>query len=396
MSQPENIAEASKAAVAFQVAMARVGALTIAEALALWRRLSVTDPAGTAQAWLEDAIYMVMTRRETSRELATAYYRLARALITGSTTPDPKKPEPTQVTLGDLRTAFAELAESRLPRDDGRDSLVVPIEPLGTPVAPPRGVEGTMERDDKGQDLVDMTERELRRANSAAVNDLVAAQARKDKEAEAETRQRLDLIRGQLQRRLEEINRQVDDTTPAREVDAKRAEAHRDAGMKQAAAAERAVLNGGRDELFDRSEEDARAIGFVRYSTTGSPCGFCAMLISRGLILYSSRETALTRLKDGEKYHDNCKCSALPVYSKDQYNGDKNYDTNRLYGEWWPEVTGGTGGKYAQALWRKFHRLQQARGWSEDTAMEKWDDWWNSAEGKAFEDSLIRRLRKSK
>jgi hypothetical protein len=62
--------------------------------------------AQVAAAWLDQAVHLVLARREMSRDLAVAYYRLARALRTGTTIPDPYNPIPTSVTMEELRFEF--------------------------------------------------------------------------------------------------------------------------------------------------------------------------------------------------------------------------------------------------------------------------------------------------
>ncbi|WP_201308881.1 VG15 protein [Puerhibacterium puerhi] len=385
MDPDDLLAEASAASLAFQAALVRIGAQTIEEALVLWRRLSATDAQGTAAAWLEDAVEMVMSRRSQSRELGIAFYRLTRALMTGSTVPDPNDPDPTYVTLGQLRTAFAELAESQLP-DDAGDDLYVPVEPVETPTRPRDDAPGpTAPRDDEGVDLFDLTDDELRRALREDIARTERQRAEEDEDAEEELRVVLKALgeEGYLKR-----IQGLDDEAPASEVDAERSEAKAQAGARQAAAAERIALNAGRGEIFRDAEEDPRAIGYVRRSRTGTPCGWCAMLISRGLVLYRSKASA-TITADGDLYHDNCKCYAEPVYSTRQYDESDIYRLNRIYGEWWPKVTDGTSGKAAVALWRKFFRL--TADMPEEQRIAHWERWLASADGREWQDRYLSR-----
>lgn len=127
-------AEADQASVAFQVALTQIGAGTVEEALKLWQAVPVTARTATSTAWLRRAITLVMTRRRMSRDLARAYFRLARALRTGTTVADPYHREPTYVTLDVLRREFAGLAG---PDPDG--SLEEPGESAEpSPQYPPR------------------------------------------------------------------------------------------------------------------------------------------------------------------------------------------------------------------------------------------------------------------
>jgi hypothetical protein len=115
-------------------------------------------------------------------------------------------------------------------------------------------------------------------------------------------------------------------------------------------------MNGGRSTVWNHMQRDKRAIGYIRLSRTGTPCGWCAMLISRGPV-YRSQNSA--EYADGDKYHDNCHCYAEPVFSREQYNGSSTYELNRRYEELWPKVTRGLSGKAAVSAWRRFIRQEQ-------------------------------------
>lgn len=325
MTSPDpGFAEAEKAARAFQIALSRIGASTVDSALTLWRRVPATKAAEVADDWLDDAVRLVMSNRRQSRDLALAYYRLVRALRTGSTIPDPNDPLPTEVTMADLREEFAKLIEETTGQKPGKESSgnadVIPIERIS----------GINKSGDKEE-------------------------ARLEAEAEKEARIVLEALGTKnLQRQVEEI----DPDEPARDVDEKRDKAHKKAGSRQAAAAARVAKNGGRGALWSLADRDKRVIGYVRASRTGTPCGWCAMLISRGLILYRSEQSA-TYGKDGDKYHDNCNCYAEPVYSEKDYKKSDRFDLNRKYEKLWPKVTRGLSGKAAVSAWRRFIRQQQ-------------------------------------
>lgn len=364
MVAPKALAEVSAASAAFQAALVRIGAATIQEAILIWRRFSATDAAGTAEAWLDEASQMILSRRGQSRELALAYYRLARALTSGSTLPDPRNPEPTYVTLGDLRTAFAELADSALPADAG-DELYVPIEPRDTPVAPRDGAPGELvQRDDADLELVDMTDEELAAALEADAEERRLEWDEFEREAEEEIRVAMQAMGpGRFEKHASKLgDAKASDLQSLKEK----------VGLLQAGTAERIALNAGRGDLHDSAAKDPRAVGFVRVSGTGTPCGFCAMLISRGLIFYRDEFSAVFTA-DGDLYHDNCKCYAMPVFSREQYRSDDFlFGINRLYARWWPQVTKNTGGKEALRVWRKFFRLTE--GVPDEDALEVWQE----------------------
>jgi hypothetical protein len=325
LTTPAKQAEADRASTAFHVALVQLGAETVEESLALWQQV----PAGAETAsreWLNTAVRLVRKRREFTRDLAMAYYRLTRALRTGATIRDPRKDE-SSVTLGDLRREFRELA---------------------TPQA------GAGEAEDADEQVL-----------LEELDRLSEEQARIEKAAEEEVRIALEALGPNYKRRLIE---DLDEGNPASEVDAARKEAHGKAGARQAAAAARVAMDGARSTVWTNASRDKRVIGYVRLSRTGTPCGWCAMLISRGFVkkgdgarqgdLYSSQKVA--EYSDGDKYHDNCQCYAEPVYSEQDIESSELFALNRKYGEQWPQVTKGLSGKAALSAWRRFIRTEQA------------------------------------
>jgi hypothetical protein len=345
-------AEATAAAIAFQAAIARLGIMAIAEALRLWRRVPANKAAELADDWLEDSVRLVMTRRARSRELAVAYYRLARALRTGTTIPDPYDPIPRVVTLGELRREFALLTESV------SQSPESPAEAVSdpSPTSDTRDGQEPSEGDDTAIPIEEI---------DGITEDGDEVAQRLEVEAEEEARIVLTALGPiSLNRRVSEI----DTTRPADEVDALRDEAHAKAGARQAAAADRIVKNAARSNVHSLGKRDKRVIGYVRVSQSGTPCGFCAMLISRGVIFYSSAESGgfatsdANKRAEGELYHDNCNCVAEPVYSMSHYENDPLFALNRDYSNLWPVVTKGLSGKEALTAWRRYFRRMQANG----------------------------------
>ncbi|MGV9312596.1 VG15 protein [Streptomyces sp. NPDC003691] len=340
-------AETDQATEAFHTALAQIGAETAAGALALWADVPADLRGATAGAWLRRAITLVMGQRRRSRDLARAFYRLARALQTGRTVADPYHPEPTHVTLADLRREFAALAGP------------------SRPAAPAGGGAATGEPGEAPH-LADQDERVL----VEELPGLRESEELIERQAEEELATVLEALGTlNLNRKLAE----VDDGQPARDADRERAEAHQQSGAQQAAAAARVAMNGARSTTWNHMRRDGRAMGYVRLSKTGTPCGWCAMLISRGAT-YKSRESAT--FADGDKFHDNCLCYAVPVFSRQQFQGSELMALSREYGALWPTVTKGLSGKAAVSAWRRFirqkHRAaaQEAARQSTDTAQE--------------------------
>ncbi|WP_369186490.1 hypothetical protein [Streptomyces sp. R08] len=347
MTRKTKQAETDEVSAAYHEALTQIGAKTTAEALSMWAGVPVDGRAATAGGWLRKAITLVMSRRRQSRDLARAYYRLARALQTGSTVADPYHPEPDHVTLADLRREFAELAGTYEP----------PTEP---PADPPRADEsknassaGTQEGDtfqpDKtsalpGEPVDDEEDDDWDRILVEELEGLREEEERVERQAEEELRLVLEALgTANLDRRMT-----VEDADPN--------EAHRQAGAQQAAAASRVAMNGGRSSNWTHMSRDRRALGYVRLSRTGTPCGWCAMLISRGAV-YKSEKSAL--YNDGDKYHDNCHCYAMPIWNRDQYQSSELTALSRQYEALWPKVTKGHTGKDAVTVWRRFIRAKQ-------------------------------------
>lgn len=342
MSAASRAAEAEEASVAFQFALAQIGAGTVEEALDLWKSVNPAELAATRQRWLTRAISLILSRRRMSRDLAFAYYRLARALRTGTTIADPYNPLKRNPTLGDVRREFA--------------SMVDDVASVSTPNQTETASNSTRGQSRTGQEL---EPGEAREGDDDILPvddlpDLIASEDAVEADVEDEIRTDLEALGPDgLKRRLDQLR--LDELT-AREADALRAEAHRASGSRQSAAAERIVLNGGRGAVFNYANRDKKVLAYARVSASGTPCGWCAMLISRGAVYRSEASASLG--EDGDLYHDNCHCHGEPIYSREQYDSNPLFDLNREYNALWPKVTKGYGGKDAVAIWRKYIREQ--------------------------------------
>lgn len=363
--------EAGQASAAFQIALTRMGVSTIAEALSLWSKVNPTEIDATAGDWLDDAIQMILSRRGRSRELAVAYYRLVRALRTGKTVPSPNDPTPSHVTMKQLRKEFAELVEDAKGRprvsvaaastskDRDPDKNAEPSSESG-----PRDVAQELdELDDEpdytpgrsGDDVEVEIEFEFSKGSDAAkeLAELRRRIAEEDRAAEEEARLVLNAL-GPLNLKAKLTGA---DDPKAEATHSEILAAKLTAGARQASAAERVVMNAGRGEVFARAERDKRSLGFIRMSRSGTPCGWCAMLLSRGAVYFSSASAGQTA--EGDLYHDNCHCIAVPVFSPREFADSPAYALNRQYHGEWPKVTKGLSGKAAVTAWRRHVREQQ-------------------------------------
>ncbi|WP_367135802.1 hypothetical protein [Saccharothrix sp. HUAS TT1] len=331
--------------------MTQLGVATIQDALKLWASVPPARTTALSAAWLARAVRQVLTRRRQSRDLAMAYYRLARALHTGTTIADPRRPNPPYVTLSMLRAEFAELASPEAPQEGV-------VEPAGTtsrptPERPAESEPGPESRPSDTPAETPAEPPEDDRIPVETIDGLDRELERLEREAEAEARLVLEALGlDNLDSKLNEI----DEELPASEVDVLRAEAHRKAGARQAAAAERVAMNGARSTTWSTGQRDRRVLGYVRLSRTGTPCGWCAMLISRGAVYRSEKSATYA---DGDKYHDGCHCYAELIYSDEQFDNSALTELNRKYAVEWPRVTRGLSGKAAVSAWRRFIRQEQ-------------------------------------
>lgn len=324
--------EAAAVAIAFEAALARIAGDVVVEAVRLYLRVNAANLRSSGDAWLEDAVEMVSGYGEQARLLGLAFFRLYRALMTGRTVNHPDDPPSETVTLGDLRDDFVELTRG-LPADVAynppRDSDHIRI-----PVDSDVEIESAADRRDA---------REGRREEATLILKVLGVDnvAKKTRE--------IDL-----------------DRVTAREADETRDEILRKSNARQAAAAARMARNGARGTIFRAIGRDERVIGYVRASRTGTPCGFCAMLISRGF-MYKSTASAEGKTSsaasvlageaaEGDQYHDNCNCYAKPVFSRAEYQREE-YALNReLEALWKKEIKGRYSGREARRVWNALIR----------------------------------------
>lgn len=362
--------EAYEASNTFHVALAFIGAGVYAALLALWTR-TVTPTTGRAQVtatrWAVNAERIIGDGRKDAVDLALAYLPLSRALNTGYTMP-PRGGGKAPATLAGLRQTFvaavkdfapAALRTNVLPDptpNDGHDDRVE--------VDPPHGVYRPYSPDRWGGDM---------NVGVETIDGLEAALDSLDEWAAKETRNVLDdLGVKRLLLKIDEANGIVG-LTPD-QLDAAREEASAMVGRGVAAHGERIVQNGGRHAETAKGRRDPRVKGFVRvHFPEGdvNPCGFCALLISRGIDeIYTSKGIA-----DGganfDDFHAGCHCRAVEVYSASAYETDAQYALNREYRKLWDtEFRDQYAGNNAAgvAAWRRRFRERKAKARSQKAA----------------------------
>jgi hypothetical protein len=321
--------EADRVDLVYSYVLSQMGAKTISEVLALWQSLPAGQAAQTASAWLARAAELILTKRGKARELGLAYYRLARALRTGSTIANPlHEEEPKNVSLEMLRQEFEALVAETT--GDGSTEVTAESEPSD---------------DDDSIEVESVS----------GLSEALAAD-------ESSTRSYVEELLADMADDATAKVEGIPDDTPTGDARAASKELHLQHGAMIAAAAARVAMNGGKNATNQASARDPRVIGWVRQSSTGTPCYWCAMLISRQILYKSDFTAGKGARSDGRiflgdglfKFHDNCHCVAVPVYSDADFKSNPKYAENRRYWALWEKyIKGKFSGNEALNEWRK-------------------------------------------
>lgn len=366
MTSPARTAEADRVETVYFWALNQLANEVLLDAEDLWQDVPKTGQAKTAGWWLKQVIALVMLRRAQARDLAIAYYRLVRALRTGHTITDPARNEEGSVSLERLRDEFeAEVdaidqeVASHAPADNQTTNppLTTPQDATGQPSdsqAPDPSDPGP---EPAYTDAMYEDDEDILLEEIADLDKLIEEQ---DRAAEEEASVILDQLG--IENMLNKLD-QIDQQQAAEEADKQAQEAHEAAGRRQAAAAQRITMNAARGLVYNLADTDKRVIAWARYSRTGTPCGWCAMLISRGAV-YKTRKSA----GDQDKYHDNCRCIAIPIFFPEQMDSDL-FALNRQYKALWDSrIKGKYGGDLALTKWRRIIRDQHKEATSAPAA----------------------------
>lgn len=308
MTSAARQAEADRVELAYYWALNQLGSAVAADSLELWEQVPATEQAAKSAWWLTRVLRLIFGFRHQGHDLAVAYYRLTRALRTGTTPATGSEKQGDSVSLEKLRQEFEEIV-------DHIDA--------NTAASAPEVHAGRSQDDDDDEITVER------------FTDIDALIEQSNLDAQEEAANQLDNLGiGNL---LKNLKNGIDP-----------ADAHSTAGSRQAAAAMRISMNAARGLTFTLAETDLRVIGWVRYSQTGTPCAFCAMLLSRGIVYKSQKAAVAKENKDGNrileadgsvaehnKFHENCHCVAVPVFLQAQYDGNGLFALNRQYDGLW-------------------------------------------------------------
>lgn len=153
----------------------------------------------------------------------------------------------------------------------------------------------------------------------------------------------------------------ADRVIPSRRITA--AQAMKRAEVRALGAAGRVVLGGGRETVTETYLEDRRAVAVARV-TDGGPCGFCAMLETRGPVYKRGTVGRSDPLFVGDrsriKVHNHCGCQSEIVYGK--WTPSPRVSQNQAI---YAEATRGTSGRESI---RAFERAYRARARQADQA----------------------------
>lgn len=341
-----------------RAAQARLGLLAAYLVLRDWGggEGSITS---TAASWISPAIRIIMAVRRKSMRLARRYYRLARAIETGSTLGLPDSmTEGTKITLGVLREEYQEILEeianlgTEVTADDPDEKFFEQKSQSDKP--DPNTPQGSREDLFNAVDLQAYIDEWL---ESEANNDgdfvtvddfdwgLTEDESEELKQA-FEQAIRKDVVEVG-DRRISQI-RQSNANSDAVVIQLEKQ--NQDSGSHAAGRVDRYGINAGRDVINFAIQQD-RKVKLVARGLGPNPCSFCAMLASRGFV-YKDKSAAGT--PDGDdtikKYHDNCHCYPIVRW----VDASQLPAANQWLQDQWATVTSGYSGLDARNAWRRW------------------------------------------
>ncbi|QWQ42292.1 hypothetical protein KME66_15695 [Streptomyces sp. YPW6] len=122
------------------------------------------------------------------------------------------------------------------------------------------------------------------------------------------------------------------------------------AGRNLALDAGRLAESGGRDALAEARENDAEVIGWYR-KTDADPCGFCAVIASRG--------AAYSDYMEPDQFHPGCHCQTLPLFRGVEMPAEDAAKRDEYLARW--KATEGSGADQLRNFQREFNAERKAR-----------------------------------
>ena len=348
------LSEARAAETTFHVALMMMGARAYLEARQEWVDVvPVTGefPARQVARWQSAMMQIFRLRRRWARDLSIPHIRLQRALITGSTV-DTRAGRP--VDLNDLRDDFEDAIRKFAP-EALETSLLPDLDPDDT--TPPQralGPTGEAYKPYKRSSWTDAVKVEV-----DSLDELEDLWAKEEERAGEE----IDDILKSLSENLYKAKLEKIKTDRAAVADKLRKEAHDSVGRQLAAHAQRVSMNGGRYNELDTGLADKKVQAFARVHNPhddAMPCGFCAMLLSRGAV-YKSARSAGGDVNGHSLYefHSLDHCRAVALYVGEDYNSDPRFAVNRIFTNAWNRgAWKNMQGEKALDQWRRWIRAK--------------------------------------
>ncbi len=342
-----------------QAAQARIGIAAAYLSLAEWQSVHALNSEDTSHSWILASIRIITAARKLSRQLAIAYYQLARSLETGSTLGE--LPGSTgDVTLGDVRKNF---------RDIALDIAALPS-PLNLSDDPDIR---WFEEELKSRDMPKATTPgRLIRLEDAEVDplvqDLLDVEGSDNGESITVDEFKWDdpLDRSEIEKRFEDLLRQQikDAADKARalrsspELTPEQAitqieKSHAAAGSTGSGTVDEIGMEGGR-QVIDTAIRQDRKIKLIARGTSANPCAFCSMLASRGFVFAGATsgvgDSLDTSEDDIKRYHKHCHCFPIVKFTTESQLPQ----LNQYFKNQWPDVTEGYSGVDALNAWRRW------------------------------------------
>lgn len=350
----------------------------MAEARALWEIALIYIALGAAARTLASASspqQIAAAGYLASQLLARAYWRLMRAAWTGFTIEGRGRGSGEMTSLLELYQDFETLAFASIPPSKHADTRRrmaqmaagddTALDGLIPDLADEAMPEDRFPTDDVIGDQIldeDFDAGGNREEGWSAARDIIveALEAARDEQADMqealrEMDNRLAELRKVERKREQDAARKAKPGSSDRGRQETAARRRSMARAERAGAAMKAAQSGARDTVNDLAQRDPRAIGWVRVTHHPTPCGWCLMLASRGIILYKSAASARSA------WHENCHCTAEPVFSRDHYFTSPQFAKNRALHIIWQRRGFGKG-QQGERDFRNHFRSRYANG----------------------------------
>ena len=335
-SSPDPQDEAARTlADVYRLAQERIALQAALLTLSEWRHVA---PGALEQGpWLVRLARKIVGLQNRSQRLSRRYYNAARAIQGGQALPNPHGNDypalvPLTRLLDDFRDVVDEVnsdstkRETRSQRrsrreddtqrqdriesrsDEVSDTLDRALDRLEQDHKDTLDVSVEWDRTQEWQDArrdADQVERDFREAMQREIREL------RDKLRQIEQE---DELRGEQERRSLAEQRKLMEKV------------QREAAYKAANKAASQATNPGQETLNDQIDADGLVTRYQRI-TGSSPCALCALMASRGPVYKTEKAAAA-------KPHDNCGCTAIPIFSdkpafspRDEFFNERNYAT---------------------------------------------------------------------